>query len=293
MVYPAHSPVLGAKALALSATAAVARNARLDRLYARANRPLMELAEMQPVTAAWWRERRKVRGDFWYLALGDSTAQGIGASTPGRSYVGQLTDRIEAELGRAIAVTNLGVSGAPTRLCVRDQLPRAEKLLARRVPALVTLAIGANDIAEWDARAFHTNIRTIFDALPAHTIVGEVPCFHLPWNDRKVREANRILHTIAADRGLTVVPLYEATRRRGIRGILTEFAPDAFHPTDRGYEVWADTFWPAVRAQILRESLVPAPGAGPADPGPASVDPASPNPAGPDLASPGPAAIDG
>lgn len=249
-MYPAHSPALGAKALALSAASALARTAGLDGVYERTNRPLMELAEMQPVTAAWWRERRKVRGDFWYLALGDSTAQGIGASVPGRSYVGQLTDRIEAELGDPIAVTNLGVSGAPTRLCVRDQLPRAAKLLAKRTPHLVTLAIGANDIAEWDARAFHTNIGTIFDALPSHTIVGELPCFHLPWNDRKVREANRILHTIAADRGLTVVPLYEATKRRGVRGILTEFAQDAFHPNDRGYEVWADTFWPAVRDRI-------------------------------------------
>lgn len=249
-VYPAHSPALGVQALALSAVAAIARTAGWEGVYERANRPLMELAEMQPVTAAWWRERRKVRGDFWYLALGDSTAQGIGASVPGRSYVGQLTDRIEEQLGGPIAVTNLGVSGAPTRLCVRDQLPRAAKLLAKRTPDLVTLAIGANDIAEWDPRAFHTNISTIFDALPAHTIVGELPCFHLPWNDRKVREANRILHTIAADRGLTVVPLYDATKRRGVRGILTEFAQDAFHPNDRGYEVWAETFWPAVRDRI-------------------------------------------
>lgn len=249
-MYSAHSPAEGIKALALSATATVARSLGRTQLYERANRPLMELAEMQPVTAAWWRERRKQEGEFFYLALGDSTAQGIGASVPGRSYVGQLADRIEAELGAPIAVTNLGVSGAPTRLCVRDQLPRAAKVLEQRTPDLVTLAIGANDIAEWDPRVFHRNIATILDALPAHTIVGEVPCFHLPWNDRKVREANRILHTIAVDRGHTVVPIYEATRRRGIPGILTEFAQDAFHPNDRGYEIWADTFWPFVRERL-------------------------------------------
>ncbi len=249
-VFPAQSPALGARALALSATASAARLLGQERLYEVANRPLMELAEMQPVTAAWWRERRKQGGDFHYLALGDSTAQGIGASTPGRSYVGQLADRIEAQLGEPIAVTNLGVSGAPTRLCVRDQLPRARKVLAKRPTDLVTLAIGANDIAEWDPRAFHRNMRTIFDALPPQTIVAELPCFHLPWNDRKVHEANRILHTIASARGLTVVPIYAATRRRGLPGILTEFAQDAFHPNDRGYEVWADTFWPSVRDRI-------------------------------------------
>ena len=140
-VLPAHSPALGAKALALSATANLARALGQDALFERANRPLMRLAEMQPVTAAWWRERRGQAGEFLYLALGDSTAQGIGASVPGRSYVGQLADRIEAQLGAPIAVTNLGVSGAPTRLCVRDQLPRAKKVLAKRIPNLVTLSL--------------------------------------------------------------------------------------------------------------------------------------------------------
>ncbi len=249
-VFPGHSPALGVKALALSATATIAKRLGQDRLFEIANRPLMDLAEMQPVTAAWWRDRRKQAGDFHYLALGDSTAQGIGASTPGRSYVGQLADRIEDQLHAPIAVTNLGVSGAPSDLCVRDQLPRAAQVLAKRPADLVTLAIGANDIAQWNPRSFHRNMHTILDALPDDTIVSEVPCFHLPWNDRKVHEANELLHTIAEARGLQVVPLYAATRARGIAGILTEFAGDAFHPNDRGYEVWADTFWPLVRKEI-------------------------------------------
>lgn len=249
-VFPGHSPALGAKALALSATATLAKRCGLLRLFEVANRPLMELAEMQPVTAAWWRERRTQEGDFHYLALGDSTAQGIGASLPGRSYVGQLADRIEKQLGAPIAVTNLGVSGAPSDLCVRDQLPRARKVLAKRQSDLVTLAIGANDIAQWNARAFHRNLNMILDALPANTIVSELPSFHLPKNERKVREANNIVHTIAEARGLEVVPLYAATKARGLPGILTEFAGDAFHPNDRGYEVWADTFWPLIRERI-------------------------------------------
>lgn len=253
-MHPAHSPADGAKALALSATATLARRLGQDELYERANRPLMQLAEMQPVTAAWWRERRKQPGDFFYLALGDSTAQGIGASAPGLSYVGQVADRIETRLGAPIAVTNLGVSGAPTRLCVRDQLPRAAKVLAKRKPDLVTLAIGANDIAEWNPRAFHQHLREILDVLPGDTIISELPCFHLPWNDRKVIAANGMLHSIAKDRGLAVVPLYEATRSRGLTGIFTEFAQDAFHPNDRGYEVWADTFWPLVLERVSRLS---------------------------------------
>ena len=246
---PGRSPRDGVTALALSGAASASRLLGWDRLHERVNRPLMELAEMQPVTAQWWRERRKQRGTFSYLALGDSTAQGIGASMPGLSYVGQLLTRIEARTAGPVKVVNLGVSGSTTSLCLRDQLPKAEKLLGYG-PDLVTIAIGANDIADWDPVRFHGNMTRILGALPMHTIVSELPSFHLPWNERKVRQANRILHLIAAGRGMSVVPLYAATRQRGVRGVLTEFAQDAFHPNDRGYEIWADAFWPLVEARI-------------------------------------------
>ena len=246
---PARPVTDGVRALSTAAVAGVARMVGWQRALDWANRPVMALSDMQPVTAKWWRARRTQPGGFHYLALGDSTGQGIGASVPGRSYVGQLADRIEAELGEPIRVTNLCVSGATSFLCARDQLPKAVEPLSES-PDLVTLDIGANDIAEWDPVAYHRNLSRILDALPDHTVLGEVPCFHLPWNDRKVHEANAILRRIAAARGLSVVPIYEATRARGLRGIFTEFAEDAFHPNDRGYEIWTDTFWPTIAARI-------------------------------------------
>ena len=246
---PGRSLQDGVRALSLSTAASLTQALGWQELQSRANRPLMELAEMQPVTAQWWRERRKQPGSFTYLALGDSTAQGIGASTPGRSYVGQLADRIKTHLGAPIRVVNLGVSGSTTAVCARDQLPKALKVLAQK-PELVTLAIGANDIALWNPVAFHRNVSQIIDTLPDHTIVAELPCFHLPWNEKLVRQANRMVHVIAESRGLQVVPLHATTKQRGVHGILTEFAQDAFHPNDRGYEVWADAFWPFVRDRV-------------------------------------------
>jgi acyl-CoA thioesterase-1 len=32
--------------------------------------------------------------------------------------------------------------------------------------------------------------------------------------------------------------------------VLRQFSGDLFHPNDRGYEVWADTFLPAVDARL-------------------------------------------
>ncbi|WP_308797200.1 SGNH/GDSL hydrolase family protein [Agromyces silvae] len=208
------------------------------------------LNDTLPVHSKWWRDRAAEGGDLLYVAIGDSTAQGIGASGPGLSYVGLLAERAAERTGRVVHAMNLSVSGATTALAVRDQLPKLARLRAE--PDLVTVSIGANDIALWNPAEFDRNIRTIFAALPAHAIVADVPCFYLPRNERKVAEANRMLRAAAREYGLQVVPLHEHTRRQGLRGILTEFARDMFHPNDAGYRVWAGAFRPAVDARLAR-----------------------------------------
>lgn len=81
------------------------------------------LNETLPVNSAWWREHAKLEGDLLYVALGDSTAQGIGASRPGNGYVGILADRIRALSGRTVRTVNLSVSGARATDLVEHQLP--------------------------------------------------------------------------------------------------------------------------------------------------------------------------
>ncbi|TFD56765.1 SGNH/GDSL hydrolase family protein [Cryobacterium suzukii] len=204
------------------------------------------LNETLPVHSAWWRDNAKQPGELLYVAIGDSAAQGIGASSPNKSYVGVLADHVRLATGRTVRVVNLSVSGATVALAVRDQLPRFDKL----EPDLVTVAIGANDIAQWNPDAFETGIRSVFDALPPHALVADLPCFHLPHNEIKVAMANEIIRRIAADRTLTVVPLHATTKRAGFRSILTHVAKDRFHPNDRGYRSWAEAFLPAMSADV-------------------------------------------
>ncbi|WP_241843185.1 SGNH/GDSL hydrolase family protein [Agromyces albus] len=208
------------------------------------------LSDLLPVHSKWWRDQAKAEGELLYVALGDSAAQGIGATSPDRSYVGVLAGDIRKATGRSLRVINLSVSGATTALAVEDQLPRFRALEV--APDIVTVAIGANDIAGWDPEAFRRNLRTIFAALPSHAIVADVPCFHLRHNERKVAVANRMLRDVAREYGLTLAPLHETTRRQGIVGILTQFAQDMFHPNDHGYEVWAEAFRPALLASVAR-----------------------------------------
>ncbi|MDN4616357.1 SGNH/GDSL hydrolase family protein [Leifsonia sp. F6_8S_P_1B] len=200
------------------------------------------LNETLPVHSKWWRDLAKSEGEILYVAIGDSAAQGIGASQPKNSYVGVIADHLRSATGRSVRVVNLSVSGATVALAVADQLPR----FATYTPDIVTVAIGANDIAAFDPVTFREGIRRVFAALPDHAIVADLPDFYLPWNERKVAVGNAILREEAAVRGLTVVPLHDTMKREGIRGILTQFAEDLFHPNDHGYRVWASAFLPAV-----------------------------------------------
>ncbi|MFF2271555.1 SGNH/GDSL hydrolase family protein [Agromyces sp. NPDC058136] len=236
---------------ALAAGTSLAMSTVLGTAGVRPFRERMELRrstlnDTLPVHSKWWREHGSGDGELLYVALGDSAAQGIGASRPDRSYVGVLAEGMRSASARSIRTVNLSVSGATTGLAVRDQLPRLRTLS----PDVVTVAIGANDIAEWDATAFDRNLRAILDELPEHAIVGELPCFHFPQNERKVAEANRMLRAAARSRGLAVAPLHSATRRQGLPGILTQFARDMFHPNDRGYAVWAEAFRPFVAERL-------------------------------------------
>jgi lysophospholipase L1-like esterase len=206
------------------------------------------LNETLPVNSAWWRARAKADGELVYVALGDSAAQGIGASVPGRGYVGILADRIAQRSGLRVRTVNLSVSGATVAAVVGYQLPR----LARQPADIVTVSIGANDIAAWDARAFESALATVLDALPPHAIVADLPYFYLPGNERRVVAANGILRRLARMRGLVVAPLHAATKRPGLFGALTLFAGDRFHPNDRGYGVWASAFAPLVDARVDR-----------------------------------------
>ena len=223
------------------------------RFWARLTANSLVLNETLPVHSKWWRDHAKERGELLYVAIGDSAAQGIGASRPDRSYVGVLADEIRTVTGRTVRVVNLSVSGATVGLAVQDQLPRFVTLK----PDVVTVAIGANDIAKWDPAAFERGIRTIFAALPPHALVANLPFFYFPRNERKVAVANRILRAVAAEHGLTVVPLHTETRHQGIAGMLTQFAIDMFHPNDHGYRVWADAFAPSLAAQLVERFTTP------------------------------------
>lgn len=187
----------------------------------------------------YWSVPQGCEGGLLYVALGDSSAQGVGASRPDRGYVGLLAKRLRATTGEPVRLVNLSVSGAR----INDVLERQLPALSRLRPDLVTVAIGGNDVHAYDAETFAVQVDRLTAALPAGTFIADVPYFmHAHW-ERDSKEAADVVTRSARKRGLTVVPLHEALRRQGWSAMLTQFAADWFHPNDRGYRVWADSFW--------------------------------------------------
>jgi lysophospholipase L1-like esterase len=220
--------------------------ARIRKIQEQLEGGRVRISETLPVHSKWWRDVANAEGELVYVAIGDSAAQGVGASAPKNSYVGVIADHIAATTGRSVRTVNLSVSGATVALAVADQLPQFAELH----PDVVTVAIGANDIVAFDPEKFEAGIRKVFEEVPDDAIVADLPYFYLPWTERRVAVGNRILRAAAEERGLTVVPLHEAMRQQGLHGAFTQFAEDLFHPNDHGYRVWASAFLPAVNELV-------------------------------------------
>ncbi|HET9442488.1 MAG TPA: SGNH/GDSL hydrolase family protein [Acidimicrobiales bacterium] len=191
----------------------------------------------------YWSVPRGQPGGLVYVALGDSSAQGIGASEPELGYVGLLAARLRAATGQPVQVVNLSRSGARVRDVVDDQLPA----LAGLRPDLVTVTVGANDLGRYQRARFRADVDELLAGLPPNTVIGDVPWFMHGGAGRNSGEAAEWLAARAAERDLAVAGLHEAMRRRGWLSMATDFAADWFHLSDRGYRVWVGEFWGALQ----------------------------------------------
>ena len=239
----------------LAAAGAVAAGRALRRRRAAG---VLRAAEAIPVHSAFWRAQRRESGDLLYVALGDSAAQGIGASRPDRGYVGLIAHRIRSETGRSVRVANLSLAGGRLSDVLEKQLPA----LAKLAPDIVTVAVGANDMADFDAARFEQQVARLCAALPRHAIIAEVPSFYLGRFERNVRLANDILRRLARRHGLRVARLHRSTvQRTAARTVLRDVAGDFFHPNDRGHAVWASAFAPHVTeaAASVTQPVLPNP----------------------------------
>lgn len=197
--------------------------------------------DVKGFSSFWQKEadREIPEGAFVYIALGDSTAQGIGASHPLKGYVGKVAAYIESETGRPVHVINLSVSGAKITDLIENQLPKLGKLPKAE---LLTISIGANNITNYDDTKFKQEFTSMVNAAPDGSIIANITSFKGGRRDDlkdRAKQASLEADAILATReDIIPVDLHTATNNQGLR----DFAADIFHPSDRGYMNWADAF---------------------------------------------------
>ncbi|MEO9221356.1 MAG: SGNH/GDSL hydrolase family protein [Mycobacteriaceae bacterium] len=189
--------------------------------------------------AGYWRVRAERSGRLHYVALGDSLAQGYGASAPEHGYVGQRAELIAATADTSVRVSNLGVCGATVREVVEQQLP----VLRTLQPDVVTVCIGANDAGHTPTDTFRADFTAVCDTVPAGSFVGDVPDFQGGHGHEQARELAGVCRSVvAATSGLVGVGIEAATTGMAI----TEFSTGFAHPDDRGYQRYTRAFWSAM-----------------------------------------------
>ena len=187
-------------------------------------------------------------GKFVYVAIGDSTVEGVGASDPSRSCPALVFEKIKNEKERAYFY-NLGKSGARIKDVVELQLAKAVELK----PDLITISVGANDLRHrTKLRHFEKDflelIKTLNEKTKAKIIISNIPDLSVvPSIPILVKHLlrfvtgrfNRIIKEYAEQFKCILVDLYTGSKIYGRKstGLISE---DGLHPSDEGYALWAN-----------------------------------------------------
>ena len=190
--------------------------------------------------------------DPLWIAIGDSTAQGLGAPGPKGGYVGQALTQLRRNTGQHWRVINLSVSGALTRDVLAEQIP----LLADEQPDLVTCGAGANDIMYSAPGRLFADLRELLKAVPDNTVLLDLPLLTGFWgivgrmSVPYISRMNRVIHEVALQRDLPVAEV-SAQFTPPWAG---KFSCDNFHPSQDGYRDWTRALLAAVPANSLAMS---------------------------------------
>lgn len=206
-------------------------------------------ADRASFAAYWEAHNRRVLADLeeepgpLWVALGDSTAQGLGAPGPHGGYVGQTLHQLRRRTGQPWRVLNLSVSGSLIRDVVATQLPRLPV-----TAGLVTCGVGVNDVFYSSPGRLFADMRTLLAKVPDGTVMLDLPLptrlagifgrISAPY----VLRINRVIHEAAAARELPVAEI-SANFTAPWAG---KFACDSFHPSQDGYRDWTRALLAAI-----------------------------------------------
>lgn len=191
----------------------------------------------------WNRNAILADGPLW-IALGDSSTQGIGSEDPMLGWVPQVLDQLRSDTGDEWRVINLAITGAQFGDIVTHELPRVDELRsAGHHPALMTLLAGANNLMApntWPTAV--GSLQTVLDHLAERSVVARVG-IDSPANSVMARTFNRAIESVAANKSFELFWPWSWPSRDGM-------GEDKFHPGPKGYGYMTELIYPAVRRAL-------------------------------------------
>lgn len=187
-----------------------------------------------------------------YVAIGDSLTAGTGASSVSSSLPALVAEKISADLRTMVSVKNLGVPGATSFELLTGQILDAPQ----HNPDMITLFIGTNDLHNFvPVDKFQSNLLTAISALQK-TTKAEIYLINLPYLgaddlllppydfyfDRELKKFNAVISDVAQKTGVKLIDLYSASAK-SLQSESGLYCADRFHPSDRGYALWADLIY--------------------------------------------------
>lgn len=196
-------------------------------------------------------DKPRDKGAYMMVALGDSTVQGIGATSPYKGFVGQLAKEIEVTRGESVQVYNYSKSGDRASDVVDNQLSNKDKFQQANV---IVVSVGSNDITKGVSKdEYIKNVSKIFDALPAEKVVMATipPLERSKFSKATVQEWNKDLQALVKAKKVRLAPVYNAIDPRSRDPRI--YSIDLYHPSNIGYRLWAGAFYPPVSEVLSGE----------------------------------------
>ncbi len=185
------------------------------------------------------------------LAIGSSSTEGAGASSPYQAYPQTLQRLLAARLGRAdVTLVNAGIGGETAS----QTIERLTRLTRERHFDLVIWQVGTNDAVRGVDEAGFRNLLTAgIDAVldrGSDLLLMDQQFFPAVRDPARYERYVDILGEVAADRGVPVFQRYRAMQSWALKApgdFPAMLAADRFHMSDRGY---------ACVAALLADELV-------------------------------------
>ena len=201
---------------------------------------------------------------FTYVAMGDSTVEGIGSSGPKKTFPALVFASIKQEFKHA-KLHNLGRGGAKISDVISSQLGSAIQLK----PDLVTISVGANDLRNrTKLKQFRNDLSQLIEVLKRKTdakvIVNNIPDLsHLPsipfvfriYSKILLKRFNQIIQEQTHKSQVILVDLYSQSKLFANK--YPEFiSSDGLHPSDTGYALWANTIITQIKHLFLNKQQI-------------------------------------